>query len=334
MNPPFPNGPEFVYSVSRQRSFDGCKRRYWFNYYGYWNGWSGSVLEESDAQRIYVAKKRNKIPMWIGEVSHIWIGRLLEGKINADLVIGKAQDAVCAQWREAVANARRIERGQWVHPKDPVFLEHIRGEVDEEELEQGLHQIEDCINAVIADDYQLHFEEARAAGRYTFVETELGPSDFETQSITIQQGAERIKVFTKLDCVVEGPRNRYRIIDWKTGVPPSNEAASFQIRLYASWLQQQLEMLGRDWGEAEVEAYSVFLPSGDRHGGRLPKAVINSSLDEALAASRGLSKLHTQLVDQDGYLRQNQRHLCEPTPAEGRCSPCEFRDCCEDAWTE
>ena len=48
-----------------------------------------------------------------------------------------------------------------------------------------------------------------------------------------------------------------------------DEAASFQIRLYASWLQQQLEMFGRDWGEAEVEAYSVFLPSGDRHGGQI-----------------------------------------------------------------
>ncbi|MFT7519705.1 MAG: hypothetical protein ACI9MC_001848, partial [Kiritimatiellia bacterium] len=57
---------EFSWSWSRHRAFGECARRYWLNHYAFWGGWSRG----SPAREIYIQKKLNSRPQWIGTTVH------------------------------------------------------------------------------------------------------------------------------------------------------------------------------------------------------------------------------------------------------------------------
>ena len=70
---PFEN--TFQWSYSRQRTFEACKRQYYFQYYGRWNGW----LEDAPAEtrQTYLLSKMTNIPMLVGQLVHQGIAELL-----------------------------------------------------------------------------------------------------------------------------------------------------------------------------------------------------------------------------------------------------------------
>ena len=59
---------ELVWSHSRSKAFAGCKRAYWFNYYGSWGGWDAAA--PTDVRDAYVQKKLTTRAMWTGTVVH------------------------------------------------------------------------------------------------------------------------------------------------------------------------------------------------------------------------------------------------------------------------
>jgi len=65
----------FFWSISRDKCFNQCKRKYYYNHYGFVNGWDKK--ESQEIQEIYLLKKLQTIPQWIG--------KLVSDKINAIL---------------------------------------------------------------------------------------------------------------------------------------------------------------------------------------------------------------------------------------------------------
>ena len=59
---------EFSWSKSRDGLFKECKRKYFFNYYGFWNGWVAS--EEERVKQIYYLKKLSTKESWVGLSVH------------------------------------------------------------------------------------------------------------------------------------------------------------------------------------------------------------------------------------------------------------------------
>ena len=59
---------EFSWSMSRDSLFKECPRKYFFNYYGFWDGWVAS--EEERVKRIYYLKKLFTKELWVGSVVH------------------------------------------------------------------------------------------------------------------------------------------------------------------------------------------------------------------------------------------------------------------------
>lgn len=66
---------EFRWSVSRQACFDECQKKYWYTYYGSWDGWPVNAFDPNRivdplAARLYMLKQIQSLPLFIGSVVH------------------------------------------------------------------------------------------------------------------------------------------------------------------------------------------------------------------------------------------------------------------------
>src|SRR5207244_1495250 len=59
---------EFSWSRSRDNTFQECRRRYFYHYYGAWGGWDAGAPE--DVRRLYILKQLASRQMWAGRVVH------------------------------------------------------------------------------------------------------------------------------------------------------------------------------------------------------------------------------------------------------------------------
>jgi len=67
---------EFSWSQSRRRMFNECRRKYFYNYYGFWGGWSYTA--DRRTREIYILKKLQTLPMFLGDSVH----RTIENYLN------------------------------------------------------------------------------------------------------------------------------------------------------------------------------------------------------------------------------------------------------------
>ncbi|HEX9007158.1 MAG TPA: PD-(D/E)XK nuclease family protein, partial [Bacteroidota bacterium] len=58
----------FQWSHTRARTFQQCKRLYYYSYYGFWGGWEAAAPAET--RLLYALKKMVTVPMWIGSIVH------------------------------------------------------------------------------------------------------------------------------------------------------------------------------------------------------------------------------------------------------------------------
>ena len=58
----------FSWSRSRNNTFQECRRRYFYQYYGSWGGWEPDAPEET--RRLYVLKQLSSRQQWAGRVVH------------------------------------------------------------------------------------------------------------------------------------------------------------------------------------------------------------------------------------------------------------------------
>ena len=58
-----PNFDEFSWSRSRDGTFQDCRRRYWFQYYGSRRGWE--ITADPETREIYILKQRVEIVLMV-----------------------------------------------------------------------------------------------------------------------------------------------------------------------------------------------------------------------------------------------------------------------------
>ncbi|MFB6214273.1 MAG: PD-(D/E)XK nuclease family protein, partial [Candidatus Bipolaricaulia bacterium] len=69
----------FSWSSSRLSTFKNCKRKYFFQYYGFWKGWEEAPER---VQTIYLLKKLQNRHMWKGTTIHEAIAFLLKSLLK------------------------------------------------------------------------------------------------------------------------------------------------------------------------------------------------------------------------------------------------------------
>ncbi len=66
---------EFRWSVSRQSCYEECPKRYWYSYYGSWDGWPKNAFDPNRvidplAALLYRLKQIQTLPLYVGSIVH------------------------------------------------------------------------------------------------------------------------------------------------------------------------------------------------------------------------------------------------------------------------
>jgi len=112
---------EFSWSRSRDNTFQECRRRYFYHYYGAWGGWDATAPE--DVRRLYILKQLASRQQWAGRVVHDAIEMAFHAfKDGRDLpvepFIADVIERMRGEWRSSKAARYRD------NPKTVALFEH------------------------------------------------------------------------------------------------------------------------------------------------------------------------------------------------------------------
>src|SRR5262249_57195902 len=99
-------------SRSRDGTFQECKRRYYYHYYGAWGGWESTAAP--DVRRLYVLKQLASRQQWAGRTVHDAIELALHG----------LRDGRSVPVEPFVADVIERMRGEWRSSRDGRYRDH------------------------------------------------------------------------------------------------------------------------------------------------------------------------------------------------------------------
>lgn len=215
----------FSWSHSRHETFQVCPRRYYYHYYGSWNGWRSDA--DPAARRLYLLKQLKPRHLWAGGLVHDAIAGVLrplreeraqQALPQADLrerTIGAAIERMRAEFRASRAGAYLRSPG-----RAPGLSEHHYAlEVSDAQW----RELADGVREALANFF---------AGPYWDEFSRLERGDWLALEDLDEFALEGTPVYVKLDVARREPGDGAAVIDWKTGRrPPSPEG--FQFGIYA-----------------------------------------------------------------------------------------------------
>ena len=246
---------QFSWSRSRDGCFQDCRRKYFYQYYGSWGGWSPDAAAE--VRRLYVLKQLASRQMWAGRAVHDAIEMALhafaEGhEIPVEAFVADVVDRMRAEWRSS-----HVAR-YWDDPKTLALFEHeYRVELPREAWQAMSRNVETCLRNFFR--LPLTATIRRTSSEHWSIEHWSKVFDFEGTSMWI---APDFGFWTD-----EG---RLALVDWKTG-GKGGDGASFQLGCYALYAAELLgvppakvdllevnlrepEVMTHRWDDARLEA--------------------------------------------------------------------------------
>lgn len=218
---------EFSWSWSRHRAFESCKRRYYLQHYGFWGGWSPS----SPAREIYIQKRLNSRPQWIGLTVHEaaeWVlGQVRRGQFPPKERV--VERFLRAAQRRVDESARGLYRQR--PKKSPGFIDHYYDlDTPEEVWQADLDEIGRQIAGLFDNDVFLRL--TRVPERIVEVE--------QLEQMLVGD----VPVWVSLDVLVGDGEGGFVVIDWKTGREHDPETVARQLGVYGAYV------LDRYFGQA------------------------------------------------------------------------------------
>ncbi len=297
----FPN--EFSWSRSRDATFQECRRRYYFQYYGSWGGWNAGV--DPRTREIYILKQLKSRQMWAGEVVHRCIQRSLENlrsgiePLPEDRVIAMTLDQMRLEWS-------RSRKGVYhAQPKATALFEHeYKVDVADEVWKENAQHVENCLHTFYQSEI---FRDLSGLTREDWIEVEDLSNFF----------LEGTKVFVKLDCACRRDGKTW-IYDWKTGRRDDQEN-SLQLACYALYAQEK-------WGISPEDLRVLeFHLATDR---LMEFQVTSANLKRVREYMLGSIRDMRELWSEDG-INQVDGDACSLTEERWRCKNCNYKRLCD-----
>lgn len=210
----------------------GCERRYYYQYLSR----ARVNSPESQLREIAWLKQLKSIPAWSGSVFHAQAERLLRSNLaGAPLAFEELASEVDrdmrANWEwSRSASARRPSRTEG---RVPLFEHEYGSALDEGSRDRAIQNVVDWLKALVeyVDSSGLLKSLRESARRW--IEPPLfgsGAATFELDGVTI---------YTKVDLAFLGKDGGFRIVEWKTGRPPTRRGwqplGEFQVGIYKLW---------------------------------------------------------------------------------------------------
>lgn len=294
---------DFSWSKSRDDVFRTCLRRYYYNYYAFWNGWSQDAPEAT--RTIYVLKQLRSRQMWAGEKVHKAIERNLRGLRQAHTVrpLKTVIDDVLAEMRSDFRSSR--DRLYWTRPKSTALFEHEYGlDIPDEEWRATADSVEQCLRNFYRSTFLSELEALRTD---QWLETE----EFSSFSM------DDIKVWAVMDCSYRTPES-ITIIDWKTG--RSEVGASLtQLACYALYA---IDTWGGMPEDIRVIEYNLFLDASHEYA--MDQNTLDNTVRYILASA---ADMRSFLADPAGNVAGPEERF-ETTENDEECRWCNYRSIC------
>ena len=312
-NPPSILQNDFSWSLSRDRAFRECARKYYYTHYGMWGGWDRRA--DARTREIYVLKNLKTRQMWAGIVVHDAVRRsirlLRNGQpvLPADDIVRITLARLRADW---VASKRRRNHDD---PKRYAgLLEHEYDlPVTDEQWRGVAGHVTVCLLHFYASPL---FERLKKRDRSQWLEAE------EQRSFELGIGQERLRIWVQLDCAFRDESGKVVIVDWKTG--RSRESAEdhrTQLTCYALYATQAWGV-----GPEDTRLLEFNLLEGEEIPHRVTAtdiAAVRAFIEGSVLDMRGL------LADPAGNVARED-DFCRTSDLQ-RCRRCPFLRVC---WSE
>ncbi len=284
---------EFSWSVSRDAVFRKCRRKYFYQYYGSWGGWSLDAADKTRA--IYVLKQLKNRQMWAGTKVHEAIAmslkRLQNGvRIDEKELIEDTLSLMRAEFKSSLAKMFLIE------PKTCALFEH--------EYEVPVSDREWKINADHVVECLKHFFDS-----YVFREIlQLTPDQWlevEEFSSFYYRG---FKIYSVFDFACRKNEEIY-IYDWKTG-KDEYDKHNLQLFCYGLFATTKWDVI-----PAQVQLRELNLSSGNMNELSLEEFDLDgihkhiwNSIEDMLNC---LEDRQTNLAVEERFDLSENRKICE-----------------------
>jgi CRISPR/Cas system-associated exonuclease Cas4 (RecB family) len=307
---------EFSWSLSRDRTFRECARKYYFAHYGMWGGWDPGA--DPRTREIYILKNLKTREMWAGAVVHEAVRRSLRLLRDArpvlavEDILAITRAGMRAEW---LASKRRLNR---VDPKRRLGLvEHEYDlSVPLEEWRAVAARVERCLRRFYASSL---FERLRSLAPDHWLATE------ELRQFVLPIGEEGIRVWVQLDLAFRDEEGNVVIVDWKTGNSRYGaEDHRTQLTCYALYATQAWRVR-----IDQVRLVEFHLQSGEATHHEPSQA----DVDAVRAFIQG------SVLDMRGLLANPIDNLAieedfPRTRDSGRCVRCPFLRVCRPGWKD
>jgi hypothetical protein len=284
---------EFSWSRSRDNTFQECKRRYYYHYYGSWGGWEAGVA--ADIRRLYILKQLASRQMWAGRIVHDAIEMALQifqhgREVPVEPFIADVIERMRGEWRSSRDGRYRD------NPKTLALFEHEYAVDLKAEVWQALSRnVSTCLRNFFR--LPLLAEIRKTPPEHWSIEHWSKVLDFEGTPIWI---APDFGFWTDA--------GRLALIDWKTG-GADPEAAAFQLGCYALYAQ---DMLGVE--PARVDLFEVNLREPEVTPHRWDAARLDDIRERLRLSIRSmkayLADPATNLAVIEGFERTEELRIC------------------------
>ncbi|MGH7392480.1 MAG: PD-(D/E)XK nuclease family protein [Candidatus Rokuibacteriota bacterium] len=214
----------FSWSRSRDNTFQDCKRKYFYHYYGAWGGWEASAPEE--VRRLYVLKQLASRQQWAGRAAHDAIELALQGMregrgVPVEPFVTDVIERMRGEWRSSRAGRYRE------NPKTAALFEH---EYHVELKPEAWQALRENVATCLRNFFRLPL---LAEIRKT------SPEHWSIEHWSKVFEFEGTQVWVAPDFGYWTPGGRLGLVDWKTG-GATGEGAGFQLGCYALYASEVL----------------------------------------------------------------------------------------------
>jgi hypothetical protein len=323
---------EFSWSFSRQGTFQECRKKYWYVYYGAWEGWPKNYRDarafiDPLAAYLYTLKQMQTLPMFVGSVVHRSIEQFLKQHR-----LERPKEAL----KEIINYAKKLFEEGLKEAQEKAWQLHPKKYTN---LFEYYYRTSPAHSAIAEEDLLAAQDRIATSLSNWYLSPVVQKIAFSPQSqwLSIEELAyfflqERYKVIVVIDFAVRWRRpfgqELVILFDWKTGSP--NEKAVQQLYTYALFARYALNVPYEQQILAPFYLFdNVYHKIGCRQAEALDPLQIAQIEHEIVATSQEMLQL-VGSYPQEGSSLPDVR-LFDYTTERNSCQRCPFKELCQKA---